>query len=658
MESASEPKFTRRGFAAKIPAFIPAAVVLALIITAILQMEDIDPYPLKSFITIGVAAVCIVLGMISPKIGKIPGTILLLIAPAASFLLLEWFTHNPFDIKSKLVGMNLILFYFFYAALLAISGSIRFTVIAGTAVPMLFGIINYFTLDLRGVPVFPWDFASAGIAATVVWKYTFLITWDVALIIALYMLIIELGALTEAKVPFTKLIPARAIALVTCVLVLYASGTYIQSNTGVKKLGLYPYLFTPHSVYNRNGAAVAMVYSVQFASIDKPAGYTPGAVESGLEKYGDSASDAEKKPNVIVIMNEAFSDLRTLDEFETTKPVTPYIDALEDNTVKGTLHVSVKGGNTANTEFEFLTGLSMAFFPQGSIPYQQYVKGETPSLVNQFTTLGYRTVGMHPYIATGWDRDKVYPWFGFSEVYFREAFGGGEKLRNYFTDKAMYEKIIDMYESDESDDPLFLFGVTMQNHGGYDKLTDDFVPEAFIPDLPEDGVTNVYLKLMNVSDSAFGYLVDYFREAQEDTIILMFGDHQPNDNVVNPITRLTGNTVKTGTLEEQLRRYTVPFVIWANYDIKEETGIELSANYLSSYLFDVAGLPKSPLQGYLSELRESYPVISADHYADGDGYHDMKSFGSGDDLALYKMISYNLISDRNNIAKVVYNYNK
>ncbi len=40
-----------------------------------------------------------------------------------------------------------------------------------------------------------------------------------------------------------------------------------------------------------------------------------------------------------------------LGQLETTEPFMPFTDSLEENTLKGTLYVSILGGLTANTEF-------------------------------------------------------------------------------------------------------------------------------------------------------------------------------------------------------------------------------------------------------------------------------------------------------------------
>lgn len=121
---------------------------------------------------------------------------------------------------------------------------------------------------------------------------------------------------------------------------------------------------------------------LRYISVDKPAGYNADAAREELAAYAQPSEEPEKKPNIIVIMDEAFSDPAVLADFQTNEDYMPFMHSMmdgADNTVSGWLNVSVLGGNTANTEFEYLTGNTMAFLPTGSIPYQQYIKAETPS---------------------------------------------------------------------------------------------------------------------------------------------------------------------------------------------------------------------------------------------------------------------------------------
>ena len=135
-------------------------------------------------------------------------------------------------------------------------------------------------------------------------------------------------------------------------------------------------------------------------------------------------------------MNEAFSDLSVLGEFETNTDYMPYIHSLTDNTKKGWLYMSVKGGNTANSEFEFLTGSSLYWLPVGSVAYQQYIRKDLPGLADQLGREGYRTIAMHPYYSSGWNRPKVYSLMHFDEMYFYKDFKDPEILRSYIRQRA------------------------------------------------------------------------------------------------------------------------------------------------------------------------------------------------------------------------------
>ena len=80
------------------------------------------------------------------------------------------------------------------------------------------------------------------------------------------------------------------------------------------------------------------------------------------------------------------------------------MDSLEENTVRGSLCVPVFGSMTSNTEFEFLTGDSMALLPANSIAYQFNVKPGTYSMVSTLKDQGYYSVAMHPYPGENWNR--------------------------------------------------------------------------------------------------------------------------------------------------------------------------------------------------------------------------------------------------------------
>lgn len=552
----------------------------------------------------------------------------LIIIPVLNFWLLEWFTHNPFEtMKPYVQWMNVALFWFSALFLFGLTGRVSRALGIQTVFCIIYGLANYFVLEFRGAPIQPWDILSIGTAASVADNYEYKLDKDAltALIGLLVLLVMEFflrAGFPRSGKKRRVWIARTALCLVTGLLCFGYTKMLHNEDFVQKKLRLYDKLFTPTTIQFKNGTVTAFLMELQYMSVEKPAGYSEDSAKEALASY-ETADVPERTPNIIVIMNEAFSDPAVLGQFSTNEDYMPFVHSLLDgaeDTVSGLLNVSVKGGNTANTEFEYLTGSSMAFLPYGSIPYQQYIKDETPSMASWLSDFGYRTVAMHPYRAAGWDRNKVYPLMGFDEMYFEEFYEDSALVRKYVSDEADYEKLIRIYEQKEPGEPLFLFNVTMQNHSSYNDWADY---DNFTPDITADGidsdVLSAYLSLMKLSDQAIEELVQYFSEEEEDTVIVFFGDHQPTDSVINPILKLNGTTSSALSPEEEAGRYQVPFFIWANYDIEEESGLNISANYLASRTLDAAGLPKPGYFSFLTELEKQVPVISANHVFLSDG---------------------------------------
>lgn len=603
----------------------------------------------------------------------------LIIIPVLNFWLLEWFSHDPFQtMKPYVQWMNVALFWFSALFLFGLTGRVSRALGIQTACCAVYGLANYFVLEFRGAPIQPWDILSIGTAASVADNYEYRLDKDAltALIGLLVLLAAEFFLRADFYGPFksrralkkeaaagstpksdtpertpTKrrrvIIARTALCLVTGLLCFGYTKMLHNEDFVQKKLRLYDKLFTPTTIQFKNGTVTAFLMELQYMSVEKPSGYNEKDAREALASY-ETAGTPANTPNIIVVMNEAFSDPAVLGGFTTNEDYMPFVHSLlrgAEDTVSGLLNVSVKGGNTANTEFEYLTGNSMAFLPYGSIPYQQYIKNETPSMASWLSGFGYRTVAMHPYRAAGWDRNKVYPLMGFDEMYFQEFYKDSGVIRKYVSDEADYEKIIQIYEQKEPGEPLFLFNVTMQNHSSYNDWADY---DNFSPDITVDGsdseVLSAYLSLMKLSDQATERLVDYFAKEEEDTVIVFFGDHQPTDSVVNPVLKLNGTSSSSLSTEEEALRYQVPFFIWANYDIEEESGLNISANYLASRTLDAAGLPKPGYFSFLSELEKQAPVISANHVSLSDG-----TFSSADDqnelLREYKTFQYHQLFD-------------
>ena len=575
------------------------------------------------------------------------------IVPIISFYLMEAFEHNALaEVRQEAQWFNILIFELIAWTLYLLIGRMTTALRIELALALAFGLTNHYVMAFRSTPFVPWDLLSVRTAASVAQNYDFTPTPRMIVVTVLFVLLM-VAVRVLRKVPRIKL-PIRLGSAVLCGLALCLFVNTLQQETFQNKHYLYPFLFTPAYMTKVNGMAVTFAMDLAYVAVDKPEGYSAEEAQKTLEQYGNTdnvfaddeentndaknrGEDANNKdlPNIIVIMDEAFSDLAVVGDLETNEDYMPFMHKMQqgaDHTITGYAQVSVCGGNTANSEFEFLTGNTMSFLPSGSIPYQQYITKDTPSLASYLASLGYETYAQHPYYASGWNREKVYPLLGFEHLNFIDDYANKTYVRKYVSDDADMQHIIDTYENKEDGKPAFIFNVTMQNHGGYTDAFSDLSEDVHATNYNSE-VLDRYLSLIRLTDQSLEKLVDYFSTVDEKTVIVFFGDHQPSDTVaaqVQDSMLLPGESVP----DEQLRkRYQVPYLVWANYDIDGATQQNTSLNYLSAEVLKAAGVPTDAYQNFLLDLQKSYPVMSAAGRTDAsDADENM--------LSTYKKLQY------------------
>lgn len=575
------------------------------------------------------------------------------IVPIISFYLMEAFEHNALaEVRQEAQWFNILIFELIAWTLYLLIGRMTTALRIELAFALAFGLTNHYVMAFRSTPFVPWDLLSVRTAASVAQNYDFTPTPRMIVVTVLFVLLM-VAVRVLRKVPRIKL-PIRLGSAVLCGLALCLFVNTLQQETFQNKHYLYPFLFTPAYMTKVNGMAVTFAMDLAYVAVDKPEGYSAEEAQKTLEQYGNTdnvfaddeentndsknrGEDANNKdlPNIIVIMDEAFSDLSVVGDLETNEDYMPFMHKMQqgaDHTITGYAQVSVCGGNTANSEFEFLTGNTMSFLPSGSIPYQQYITKDTPSLASYLASLGYETYAQHPYYASGWNREKVYPLLGFEHLNFIDDYANKTYVRKYVSDDADMQHIIDTYENKEDGKPAFIFNVTMQNHGGYTDAFSDLSEDVHATNYNSE-VLDRYLSLIRLTDQSLEKLVDYFSNVDEKTVIVFFGDHQPSDTVaaqVQDSMLLPGESVP----DEQLRkRYQVPYLVWANYDIDGATQQNTSLNYLSAEVLKAAGVPTDAYQNFLLDLQKSYPVMSAAGRTDAsDADENM--------LSTYKKLQY------------------
>ena len=574
--------------------------------------------------------------------------------PLLAVWLLQNYTLAPFRIYPLMLLANCVFYYLFYLLLTAVFGSGAIGFCIADVIFMLLGITNYFVVQFRGSPVVPWDLLSMGTAASVAGNYSYFLSWRFVFSTFGFIGLLVLHSKMTLRIRNVLL---RVILAAVFLGGLLAAGNALQRADVKEKLGMDTTLFTPNVRYRNNGFLAAFVGNLHLINIEEPKGYSPEKVEEIKEEEAASAKGSgtgfqlKRAPHIIVILNEAFSDLKVLGDFNTNKDYMPNFRKLMEEHAGGHLMVSVKGGNTANSEYEFLAGDTMAFLPAGSVVFQQFIRDNVPAVPAQLAQLGYTTLGMHPYLPTGWDRDTVYPRLGFQEFLSQNDFVNAKKLRSWIDDQSAFEQIIREYEQRSPGEKQFIFEVTMQNHSGYSKEYEGFSEEIFLEDLTYSNIQTAaaekYLTLVYESDKALGNLISYFEKEKEPVIIVMFGDHEPSDYVTDVIARMVRYDPEK-SIEEAQKSYLVPYMVWSNFDLDFKAPELTSLNYFAANILDAAGIPLTFYQSWLLKLQEQIPVICAGAYVDSEGqYHSYDEEDPVNDTLLntYNMLTYNHLTD-------------
>lgn len=320
-----------------------------------------------------------------------------------------------------------------------------------------------------------------------------------------------------------------------------------------------------------------------------------------------------KRPNIIVIMSEAFWDTDNLNgTVETAENPMEKYNTLVADAITGQVAVNIFGGGTVVSEFEFLTGLNLRYLKKLNC-FEAYYSNKQESLVTYLEELGYYSMAMHPYAEEYYHREMGYSNMGFDVYYSIDDFINRDKFHGYISDMSLTREIIERYEEHKQlnpGQPLFTFALSVQNHVYNMQYFDDNTGNEGCTDIAitikgnevdNETLDNVeeYYAGMNASLEALEELMNYFRECEEDTIIVFFGDHAPS--FVKEICNTEGHEI-------DMNLYRTPYMIWTNYENDYQSYGDVSLAYLSTVLIDYLDFPK-PNQYYLNRyMLEHYPI--------------------------------------------------
>ncbi len=271
-------------------------------------------------------------------------------------------------------------------------------------------------------------------------------------------------------------------------------------------------------------------------------------------KTPDTGTEQPNKPpslaNITVIQSESFFDARRLHPNIKTSVLKHFDQCKKESLTHGKLKIPAWGANTMRSEFAFLTGLSGSNIGLYQFyPYQYLSKMPLFTLASQLKKQGYYCVCIHPHPASFFGRDRIFPQMGFDEFIDIDCFDQSQTFGPYISDQAVTDKIIETTKS-KTDKPLFIFAITMENHGPLhlEKVKSDELPLYYKSSTNKEPPTDlddltVYLRHLKNADKMIKQLTEYYApqstDDKKETVLCFYGDHVPSMPAVYASTEYT-----------------------------------------------------------------------------------------------------------------------
>lgn len=261
----------------------------------------------------------------------------------------------------------------------------------------------------------------------------------------------------------------------------------------------------------------------------------------------DTQPSLAKRPNIITIQSESFFDARRLYSGINEQILRHYDQLKAESLAKGTLTVPAWGANTLRPEFAFLSGIDNKELGHYRFnPYQYLQNTPTPTIASHLKSQGYHCIAIHPNSSTFFGRNKVFPLFGFDEFIDSDDFDPAATSGPYISDQAVEQKIEEIIDNHSGTQPLFIFVITMENHGPLhlETIAEQDIQQYYHSSLPKQhSDLTVYLSHLSNADQMLKKLSDYLKSQQQETLLCFYGDHVPSmPDVYNELEFSDGRT--------------------------------------------------------------------------------------------------------------------
>lgn len=557
--------------------------------------------------------------------GAVLGTLVLI---ATAVFSAAWLQHTVAPPENSFLQtlsgtryLDMFVLFILLAFVWAVLGRLWWTVGIVLTLVLVAAEITRNKLELRGEPFYPSDLdfvTEAGFVLSMV-DASAVVTLVVG-VVAGIALIIGLGWLADRWFPRPRIrreggginkgfVAARlGILVVTGFLLVQAVNFNQPSNMWRSTYESQGVAWVPSSQmwnYRNNGYVAGFLYNMPIDPMAQPDGYSAETMDEVTERYQQRADEINaERPNtlddvnVVVVLSESFTDPSWMEGFELETNPIPNTQQTMSETLSGTVYANSYGGGTSTMEFESLTGQPVGLFqPQVISPYQMFVSDDStyPSAVGAFSATGHHTVAAHSYNLQMYKRAEVYKTLGFDEVIDDAAMQESMHVEGnpYVSDESAYDEVL--YQMDNTEEPLFMNLVTMQNHGPYGDFYSD--PIAMNPEDPDSSQIPQYARGLSHTDVATHNFLQELQNRDEETVVVFYGDHHPG--------------VYSENLLEQnpVAQYRTPFFVWNSKTNEAQQASAVTPAMFLPMIYEVADAKVPPYIALLDDVRHTVPVL-------------------------------------------------
>lgn len=462
-------------------------------------------------------------------------------------------------------------------------------------------LTNFIILSSRKTPFTAMDFYLIKDAIKVAGLYVSIVQ---IILIALLVIAVITGLVflwrkapkIEVTIKKTKFYAYAGVQLVLVFLAAYGIGITLLFTGAVE--GHFGNLA---QAYKKYGFSHCFVSSVLDRGIKKSGEYSEQYMESLKKDLDDVEPEADDKtPNIIFVQLESFFDPTHVKGITLSENPLPNYQKLISEYSSGYLSVPCFGAGTCNTEFEVQTGINIDDFGPGEYPYRTILKSKVcESMAYNIKKLGYSTHAIHNNDGTFYDRNLVFSHLGYDTFTSIEYMDGIEKTpMGWAKDNILTGEITKALDSTSGTD--YVFTISVQGHGDYPSTPiEGYKPEIKVTNFPvaeQQASFEYYVNQIHEMDNFIGELVDKLSERDEETILVLYGDHLPTFD-------FTDEMLNNGD------KFQTQYVIWSNFQMDKQNK-DIQAYQLSAYVMERLGMS----EGYIMKYHQSKKNLPEDEY--------------------------------------------